>query len=323
MVSTAEARFIPESVMIARSGRLGPLWVRRQLPRSRTDRRDRTDRTERVFVGGVCLSYLVLIAACADAPRVMVLGAQEAPNPMAHPAPRHVHYDSTIDLPEDDHVVEPERPFVDSPQQRALVHIHTPTGTCSGVVLGPRLIATAHQCVPATRGISAASGPYRVELASSTLTWTTRAPVKVVAPDCTWDALDLAVLVLAEPVDWVRPETVGTVPDPGARAQALGFGHCDGEHRGEHGPDTIVSVDSQAFVIDYGLCKGDVGGFVVDVTGSLLGIVSHQDDPDNSPRRTTTIFRADTTVARRLFAQAKAVADGADPTTLKPIACVD
>ncbi len=267
-----------------------------------------------------CIVPLALVSmlGCLEAPQVGILGAP----PRSTSATVHVHYDSTMELPSDSEVVEPSQPFVASKEERLLAHVHTPSGVCSGVLVGSHLIATAHQCIPAARGIVAVDSAYSIEVASSALTWATRKPTKVVTPDCAWEALDLAVFVVPEAVDWVKAAPLGTVPGPGSKVQAYGFGHCEGERRGiRDKAASLVVVDSQAFVIDAGLCRGDVGGFVADGEGSFLGIVSHQDDPDNSPRRTTTIFRADTSTARALFAEAQAVADGADASTLKPIAC--
>jgi len=269
---------------------------------------------------GVVSLAFVLVVSCAEAPRVGILGVDDMPKP-ARPA-AHVHFDTTMDLPSDEQVVEPSQPFVSTPGERSLAHIHTPGGVCSGVVVGPHLVATAHQCVAGARGLSTLTGEYRIELPSSSLTWATRTPSKVMTPDCNWDLLDVAVFIVAEPMDWVQPPRVGTVPGPGAKVQALGFGRCEGERRGLRDKSAnIIVLDSQAFVIDAGLCRGDVGGAVMYAEGSFLGIVSHQDDPDNSPRRTTTIFRGDTTAVRDLFAQARAIADGADPSKFRPIAC--
>jgi hypothetical protein len=75
-------------------------------------------------------------------------------------------------------------------------------------------------------------------------------------------------------------------------------------------------------VIDVELCKGDTGGPVLDgASGDLICLISHRDDPEGSPLRTTTIARLDTNEARDLLGQAKQVADGADAATLKGVAC--
>jgi len=84
----------------------------------------------------------------------------------------------------------------------------------------------------------------------------------------------------------------------------------------------VKSIDSDALVIAVGLCLGDVGGPVVSSAGGdLIGVVSHQDDPDNVAHPTTTIFRLDTTSARSLFAAAAAVAGGNDPAKAPSVAC--
>jgi hypothetical protein len=65
---------------------------------------------------------------------------------------------------------------------------------------------------------------------------------------------------------------------------------------------TVRNRDSEAIVIDVPLCKGDTGGAVVDgidgIDGNIVGIISHRDDPEGSPLRTTTIARLDTGESR-------------------------
>ncbi|HEY8072986.1 MAG TPA: hypothetical protein VIF62_02725, partial [Labilithrix sp.] len=76
----------------------------------------------------------------------------------------------------------------------------------------------------------------------------------------------------------------------------------------------------EAVVIDVPLCRGDVGGPVVEGEG-VIGLISHRDDPEGSPLRTTTIARLDTRSALELLAQAKEVAGGADASKLAPVKC--
>src|SRR5437879_5628596 len=97
---------------------------------------------------------LGVIAACGG--QMSVLGRDEQPqnDSTRTPPPTHAHNDSTIELPEDEQVVEPSHPAVGTTQERALAHVHTPKATCSGVVLGPRLVMTAHQCVGEATGVA-------------------------------------------------------------------------------------------------------------------------------------------------------------------------
>ena len=79
---------------------------------------------------------------------------------------------------------------------------------------------------------------------------------------------------------------------------------------------------SESVTIDLALCKGDVGGPVIDgLDGEVIGLISHRDSPEGSPLKTTTIARLDTGPARNLLAQAKLLADGTAASKLPPIAC--
>jgi len=197
---------------------------------------------------------------------------------------------------------------------------------CSGVVLGPKLVATAQRCVRGAtrRGVVPLEGAYRVEIASSTLTWTNRVAKHAVLPKCDASELDVAILTLEEPVPpVVQPLRIVSAPGTGARVEALGFGHCVGVARPKERSGVVRSRVSQAFVIDLALCKGDVGGPVVDGRdGDVIGLISHRDDPEGSPLKTTTIARLDTTAVRDLVAQAQRAADGAAPAAAaEPVAC--
>jgi hypothetical protein len=259
---------------------------------------------------------------CGGGYRVEVMGASDNPQRQA-PRP-HTHYDSTILLPSDQSAGEPSQPFAGTPQEKSVVHIRTGSQSCSGVLVGPRLVATAHQCVASGQtGVIPADPKMEIDIASTSLTWTTRHGSFVVAPACAWEKLDLAVIVLGDSVDWMPPAKVGTAPGAGAHVQALGFGRCAGQARGIADKVGLVkSIDSDALVIAVGLCLGDVGGPVVSSAGGdLIGVVSHQDDPDNVAHPTTTIFRLDTTSARSLFAAAAAVAGGNDPAKAPSVAC--
>lgn len=244
------------------------------------------------------------------------------------PAATAAHHETngTPELPSDDVIIEPEHPAVGTKPERALVHIHGPNGVCSGVMLGPRLVATTQRCLKGEpKGLKeiAQDREYRIEIASSTLTWTNRRAKFAILPDCRWHELDLGVLVLAEPAPWVQPLKVASAPGTGGMVQALGFGHCMGQKESiKERIGTVRNRDSEAIVIDVPLCKGDAGGAVVDgAEGDIIGIISHRDDPEGSPLRTTTIARLDTSDARELLSQAKQLAEGTDATKLQGVVC--
>lgn len=286
------------------------------------------------MVNGVAgLSLVLLGSACAGPSRITFVN-NERPNASSgaqglhsSPATHHAPPSGGADLPNDDEVVEPSMPAADTKQERALVHIHGPKGmVCSGVVLGPRLVATSQRCLRAeAKGLKeiATDREYRVEIASSTLTWTTRRAKYAAVPDCRMQELDLSILVLAESLPWVEPLKIASAPGIGAKVRALGFGHCAGQKQTmKERIGTVRNVDSEGVVIDVPLCKGDTGGPVIDgLDGDVIGVISRRDDPEGSPLRTTTIARLDTTLARDLLAQAKLLADGAEISKLHGVSC--
>lgn len=243
-------------------------------------------------------------------------------------APAAAHAENpngTVDLDDDD-FLEPEHPVANTKAERALVHVHGPKDICSGVVIGPRLVATAQRCLRTVGKGALTLGPdteYRVELASSALTWTTRKAKYAVVPHCEETELDVAILVLEEPAPpFVVPLNIVSAPNTGAQVQALGFGHCASSKPMQERTGTVRSRVAHAIVIDVALCKGDIGGPVIDGRdGDVIGLISRRDDPEGSPLTTTTIARVDTTWARDLIAQAKLLADGKDASQIQKVTC--
>lgn len=265
------------------------------------------------------VASLLILVGCG-ATQIGLANYQD-PRTSTSGASLHQHNDDTINLPDDETVTEPEHPMVQTVQERATAHVHTPKDICSGVVIGPKEVLTAHQCLPDVTGIVAVTDKdaWRVEVASTSLTWTARHVASVITPSCDWKKFDAAILVLDEPVDWVVPLKASSAPPPGGTVQAMGFGRCRGEHRPiSQRTGTVVERQSDALEVEIGLCQGDVGGAFVDGAGGLVAVVSHQDDPDNADRRTTTGFRVDTTPARHLFETADAIARGGDMKTAAP-----
>ena len=243
------------------------------------------------------------------------LGVANYEDPRTTGGAVHHHNDETIGLPDDESVTEPEHPMVQTVQERATAHVHTPKHTCSGIVIGPKQVLTAHQCMPDVTGVVAVDAKdkdaWKVEVASTSLTWTSRHVTTVVTPSCDWKKLDAMILVLDEPVDWVVPLKASSAPSEGATVQAMGFGRCKNEHRPiAQRTGHVLVRQSDAIEVEIGLCQGDVGGAFVDGAAGLTAIVSHQDDADNADHHTMTGFRIDTTPARKLFEIGDAVAKG-------------
>ena len=183
---------------------------------------------------------LALVAAGCGGPSQVSFVSTEKPSNVGGASPEaidHAHPGGggMRELAQDDEIVEPDHPLVSTREERALVHIHTPDGTCSGAVLGPRLVVTAHQCVAKDRGVTpvGADREIKVELASSALTWTNRRVSAVVAPSCDWDDLDVAVLVLAACGSPSQNDSGAAGGSSGAGGGAAAGGTASGTDGGE------------------------------------------------------------------------------------------
>jgi hypothetical protein len=270
---------------------------------------------------------LVLLAGCGG---VQMIGNEDprtaaGARPNVTEATPEAQARTTGELEDDEQVVEPEHPYVDTPHERTMVHVHTPRGVCSGTVVGKRLVATAHQCLPADLQTGAPikaqdAEKWRVEVASSTMTWTARGVKTAAVPACDWHGLDLAVLVLDDDVPTlVEPAKLSSAPGPGGEVQALGFGTCAGETRGFSGRmGPLVTRRDDAVVVQIPLCRGDVGGGIFDTGGGYLGVVSHHGEAGPTARGLTTVFRIDTAKVRNLVAQGQALAAG---QKVQPVRC--
>jgi len=225
------------------------------------------------------------------------------------------------DEPDDEEGDEPEHPLVDTKQERAMVHVHVGEHACAGVAVGPRVIATSRRCLRQPQGVhTLEKKDVRVELASSSLTWTQRAGSHVLVPGCERRDLDVALVVLADAAPWIEPLALASAPGPGATVEAIGFDKCDGSKEVKRAQ--VVDRAGAEVVLDRGMCRGDAGGPVIEIAGgALVGIQSRRKGPRSSPRQETTVTRFDTGPVRELFEQAKAVAGGADVAAQKPVAC--
>src|SRR5512143_3151973 len=125
-----------------------------------------------------CLYALSFVTVACGATQLGIANYEDPKAQGSATSVAHTHNDSTIELPSDEQVVEPEHPMVQTPQERATAHVHTPKDVCSGIVIGPKLVMTAHQCVPDARGVVAVpdkvNASFRVQGASTSLTRTAR-----------------------------------------------------------------------------------------------------------------------------------------------------
>lgn len=237
------------------------------------------------------------------------------------------HHVATVSSPptedgDDENGDEPSHPLVDTPSERVMAHVHSGPNACAGVVVGPRAVATSRRCLRQGQGAhTLEKGEVRVELPSSSLTWTQRAGSHVLVPACERRDLDVAIVVLSEAASWIEPLPLASTPGPGGSVEAVGFDKCNGDAK-EVKRAHVVDRESSDVVLDRALCRGDVGGPVVDDGGkTLVGIQSRRRGPRTSPRKETIVTRFDTTPVRQLLEQAKAVSEGADVAKLTPVTC--
>jgi hypothetical protein len=242
---------------------------------------------------------------------------------------------------------EPRPPLLFSPPlalaspDDAVVRVVGPELSCSGVLVEDDLVLTAHHCVvqaaqvaqrgahgELTRNLVPAAD-LRVELGGDYLPWGTVRARAVVVPPCgaSGGAGDLAILVLERKLVGLSTMTprLDAPPRMGEALDPIGFGRCalspDGIHRRDREGGNVVGTTQETFVLKASICPGDSGGPVVTRgTHEVVGVVSQSAmDGDERTRSSTILARID--VYRAVFAAARQIADGADPSELPPLVC--
>jgi hypothetical protein len=179
--------------------------------------------------------------------------------------------------------------------------------SCSGVVLGPRLVLTARHCVSKVIGRVRCSesgellaggrvvepiAPGLIGVATDPSAGPVAHGLRAFTPDVTHTCnADLAVLVLdvALPSD-VRPALLAPADRPlPSTTTVVGWGMTEAGfdgllHRREDVPvelvgpaaisDALGAVGPREYVLGEGVCFGDSGGAVLDGDGAVVGIVS-------------------------------------------------
>jgi hypothetical protein len=268
----------------------------------------------RAFVTSLAATSLV---ACA--PRAATIPVRPAAIVHAHPhAPVLFSPPLALASPED-----------------AIVRVVGPEVSCSGTLVDDDLVLTAHHCVVKrgkrgefTREPLAAS-ELQIELGGDYLAWGTVRARAILAPPCgsAGGAGDLAILVLERKLVGMSTMSprLDTPPRMGEPVDPVGFGRCalsaNGIHRAERAGGGVIATTQETFVLQASICPGDSGGPVIARgTHEVVGVVSQSAmDGDEATKNATILARID--VYRSVFAAARLVADGADPSELPPLGC--
>lgn len=227
--------------------------------------------------------------------------------------------------PDEDRPVEPTQPLGASSEEQALAHVHHSGKTCSGVLVGPRLVFTSRRCTGDGVGARGHEGDLRVQIPSGRLAWAHRKVEAWVAPSCNRESFDIALLVLDGAVE-TKPLQISSVPDIGGKLRSPGYGSCGGSTAGiRTGP--VIVRGASTLSVEAALCASDMGAPLIDQAGNAVGLViraghdaadgSHE-DPDHMPRHTAVAVRLDTAPPRALLARARRVLDG-DATAVDAI----
>ena len=224
-----------------------------------------------------------------------------------------------------------------------IVRVVGPQMNCSGTLVEDDLVLTAHHCI-VRRG---PKGEYTkdildpasvgVELGGDYLPWGSVGVSAIVAPPCgeAGGNGDVAVLVLKRKLAGMMTKNPLKAPPPKARLDhppeigeelaPAGFGRCalsdDGIRRKVRPGGHVRAITSETLMLTASICPGDSGGPIISRrTNEVVGVISLSAmDGDENTRNLSVFARIDT--YRKVFGQARAIADGASAAELPPLEC--
>ncbi|HET9957259.1 MAG TPA: trypsin-like serine protease [Polyangiaceae bacterium] len=215
------------------------------------------------------------------------------------------------------------------------VRVITDAITCTGALIAPDLVLTAHHCVAARSSQGdiverdVTSSEVTVELGGDRFPLGEAGVRSVVSPPCGYSggAGDLAILVLSRSLPGLphRAVELERMPRAGDSVIPLGFGRCagtnDGIYRKRRAATPLHVVQEGRMLLDAAICPGDSGGPALSSsTGRVVGVVSRSVmDADEATLGFTELSRLDG--FRELFAAAAQVARGTSRAELPPIEC--